>query len=184
MKRIPLLTLLIAAAVPLAAQIQIPGWTSAGSLDNLAAKAKDFVNITLDSSMLQLATSFFSKNDQPDGPGLKKLISGLKNIAIRKYSYAEEGQYNPADLQPIRDQLRANGWGVLIGKHDEGGSTDIYSKSVDGHVAGLGVVKVEPKEVTVVYIEGAIDLASLVDLAGHFGVTNLGLPGQKSKTPQ
>ena len=31
-----------------------------------------------------------------------------------------------------------------------------------------------------VCIEGVIDLASLADLAGHFGIPNLGLTGQNS----
>ena len=179
MKRIPFFALFITAAAsfaaPLDAQVQV-------NLDNLAAKAKESVNISLDSSMLRLATNFLSKNDQTDNPGLKKLIAGLKNITVKKYTFAEEGQYNPADLQPVRDQLRANGWGVLLGLHGDknGSATDIYTKSMDGQIAGLGVVKVEPKEVTVVYIEGAIDLASLADLAGHFGIPALGLPGQNS----
>jgi len=177
MKQIPFFALLMAAAVPLcipvSAQVQV-------GLDNLAAKAKDSVNITLDSSMLKLATGFLSKNDQPDAAGLKKLIAGLKNITVKKYTFAEEGQYKAEDLQPVRDQLRAAGWGVLLGLHEKGGSTDIYSKSADGQIAGLGVVKAEPKEVTVVYIEGAIDLASLANLAGHFGIPALGLPGQNS----
>jgi hypothetical protein len=182
MKRMPFFALLIAAAVPLAvpmsAQAQI-GQVQIG-LDNLASKAKDSVNISLDSAMLRLATGFLSK-DKTEDPGLAKLIAGLKNVTVKKYTFAEEGQYKPEDVQPVRDQLRSAGWGVMLGLHGgKGGSTDIYSKSEDGHVAGLGVVKLEPKQVTVVYIEGAIDLASLANLAGHFGIPALGLPGQKS----
>jgi hypothetical protein len=161
-------------AVPLAAQVP-------SAPDLLAAKAKDTVNINLDSSMLHLATGFLSKNDQAENPGLKKLIAGLRNISVKKYTFAEEGQYRPEDLQPVRDQLHAAGWGTFLGMHgDKGGSTDIYTKSVDGQIAGIGVLKAEPKQVTVVCIEGAIDLASLADLAGHFGIPALGLPGQNS----
>jgi hypothetical protein len=177
MKRIPFFALLIAATVPLAlpasAQVQV-------GLDNLAAKAKDSVNISLDSAMLRLATSFLSK-DKTENPGLAKLVAGLKNVTVKKYTFAEEGEYKAEDVQPVRDQLRTAGWGVLLGLHgDKSGSTDIYSKSEDGHIAGLGVVKLEPKQVTVVYIEGAIDLAGLAGLAGQFGIPPLGLPGQNS----
>ncbi|HEY1760848.1 MAG TPA: DUF4252 domain-containing protein [Bryobacteraceae bacterium] len=188
MKRISFIALLIAAAAPLC--VPLPAQVSAmaaipASPDLLAAKAKDTVNINLDSSMLHLATGFLSKNDQADNPGLKKLIAGLKNISVRKYSFAEEGQYKPEDVQPVRDQLRAAGWGTFLGFHgDKGGSTDIYTKSADGQIAGIGVVKVEPKQVTVVCIEGAIDLASLAELAGHFGIPALGLPGQSSDQKQ
>src|ERR1700733_9706720 len=110
MKRIPLFALLIAAALPLAAQFQ-------SAPDLLAAKAKETVNFILDSATLRLATSFFTKNDQPDNPGFKKLIAGLKNVSVKKYTFVEEGQYQAEDLQPLRDQLRASGWGVLLGLH-------------------------------------------------------------------
>jgi|HubBroStandDraft_1064217.scaffolds.fasta_scaffold255870_2 hypothetical protein len=178
----PFFALLVAAALPLAVQVnaQIPA-----APDLLAAKAKDSTNLTLDSSMLKLATGFLSKNDQADNPGLKKLIAGLKSISVKKYTFAEEGQYKPEDVQAVRDQLRASGWGTFLGLHpDKGGSTDIYTKSADGQIAGIGFVKAEPKQVTVVCIEGAIDLASLADLAGKFGIPALGLPGQKSKEDQ
>jgi hypothetical protein len=177
MKRIPFLALLTAAAtslaVPMNAQIQI-------GLDSLASKAKESVNISLDASMLRLAGNFLSKSDQTDNPGFKKMISGLKNITVKSYTFAEEGQYKAEDLQPIRDQLRTAGWGSVIGVHEKGESTDIYTKSVDGQIAGLAVVASEPKEVTVIYIEGAIDLSGLANLAGHFGIPDLPIPGVKS----
>jgi hypothetical protein len=176
MKRIPFFALLLAVAAPLAVPVsaQVPI-----GLDNLAAKAKESVNISLDSSMLRLATGFLSK-DKSINPEIQKLITGLKNITVKKYTFAEDGQYKPEDVQPIRDQLRTAGWGVLLGKHDDDGTTEIYSKSEGGQMAGIGVVKTQAKEVTVVYIEGTIDLAGLAGLAGQFGIPPLGLPGQNS----
>src|SRR5580700_10722773 len=109
------------------------------SLDGLASKAKD--------------------------PQIQKLIAGLKNITVKKYNFAEEGQYKPEDLQPVRDQLRAAGWGVMIGKHEKGENTDVWAKSEGGLMTGIAVVKADPKQVTVVYIEGAIDLVGLAGLA-------------------
>lgn len=165
-----------ASVLPLDAQVQF-------KLDNLASKAKESVDISLDSSMLRLAGNFLSKKDQkdqPDNPGFKKLISGLKNITVKSYTFAEEGQYKAEDLQPVRDQLRAAGWGTVIGVHEKGENTDIYSKSEGGQIAGLAIVTSEPKEVTVVYIEGVIDLSGLADLAGHFGIPNLPIPGVNS----
>jgi hypothetical protein len=171
-----LLITFAAASVPLVspldAQMQF-------KLDSLASKAKESVDISLPSSMLQLASGFLSK-DKSVNPEIQKLIAGLKNITVKTFTFAEEGQYKPEDLLPIRDQLRAAGWGVLVGKHDDGGATDIYAKSEGGQIAGLAVVKAEPKEVKVVYIEGAIDLAGLAGLAGQFGIPPLGLPGQNS----
>jgi hypothetical protein len=48
-------------------------------------------------------------------------------------------------------------------------------------MTGIAVVKADPKQVTVVYIEGAIDLVGLAGLAGQFGIPPLGLPGQKNQ---
>ncbi len=175
MKHTPFILLIAFAAasvLPLDAQIQF-------KLDNLASKAKESVDISLPLPMLQLASGFLSK-DKSMNPEIQKLISGLKNITVKKYSFAEEGQYKPEDLQPVRDQLRAAGWGVLLGKHDADGTTDIYAKSEGGQIAGIAVLKTEPKEVKVVYIEGAIDLAGLANLTGQFGIPALGLPGQNS----
>src|ERR1035438_488250 len=126
MKRIPVVALLITAAgLPLAAQaVQL-------SLDGLASKAKDAVDISLPLPMLQMASGFLSK-DKSMNPEVQKLITGLKNITVKKYTFAEEGQYKPEDLQPVRDQLRAAGWGVLIGKHEKGDNTDIWGKSEGG----------------------------------------------------
>ena len=175
MKRLRVVALLIAAvALPMAAQtVQL-------SLDSLAAKAKDAVDISLPLPMLQMATGFLSKDKSMD-PQIQKLIAGLKNITVKKYNFAEEGQYRPEDLQPVRDQLRAAGWGVMIGKHEKGENTDIWAKSEGGLMTGIAVVKADPKQVTVVYIEGAIDLVGLAGLAGQFGIPALGLPGQKSQ---
>jgi hypothetical protein len=177
MKRIPLFALLVtAAALPLAAQ------TLQLSLDNVASKAKSSSDISLPLPMLQMASGFLSKDKSMD-PQIQKLIAGLKNITVKKYSFDEEGQYRPEDLQPVRDQLRAAGWGVLIGKHEKGDNTDVWGKSEGGLMTGIAVVKAEPKQVTVIYIEGAIDLVGLAGLAGQFGIPS-GLPGQKSQPGQ
>ena len=92
-------------------------------------------------------------------------------------------------MQPVRDQLRAAGWGVFLGMHGKGQNTDVFTKSDGGDIAGIAVVKAEPKEVRVIYIEGAIDLVGLANLAGQFGIPDLGIPGvssdsKKSKATQ
>src|SRR5271163_2598813 len=104
MKRIPFFALLISAALPLTAQIQF-------GLENLASKAKNTVDISLPAPLLQMASGFLSK-DKSANPEILKLVAGLKNITVKTFTFAEEGQYKPEDLQPVRDQLRAAGWGV------------------------------------------------------------------------
>ncbi len=164
------------AALPLAAQIQF-------GMDGLAGKAKESVDISLDSAMLKLAGNFLAGNKAQD-PGFQKVISGLKNITVKSYTFTEDGQYNTADLEPVRRQLRSAGWGKMFGVHEKGGETEIYTKSEGGQIAGLTVLAAEPKELTFVSIEGAIDLSKLADLAGHFGIPALPIPGVKSNDSQ
>lgn len=159
-------------AVPLAAQIQV-------DLSGLAAKAKESVDISLDSAMLKLAAGFLT-GKKSDDAGLQKTLSGLKNITVKSYTFAEEGQYKVEQLDPIRTQLRAAGWGKTFGVNEKSGQTDIYTKSEGGQISGVTVLVAEPKELTVVSIEGVIDLSKLADLAGHFGIPDLPIPGQKS----
>lgn len=175
MKRTSLILLLAAAAaVPMAAQIQF-------DLQNVAAKASGTVDISLDSAMLKMASSFFSGNKSQDNADVQQLVSGLKNITVKSYTFAQEGAYRDSDLNSARTQLRNAGWNHMIGVHESGkeGSTDIFSKSQAGKIAGIAVIAEEPKELTVVYIEGSIDLNKLAGLAGHFGIPQLPIPGQK-----
>jgi hypothetical protein len=163
---------LTTAALPAAAQIQF-------GLENLASKAKDSVDISLPLPMLQLASGFLSK-DKSVNPEIQKLVAGLKNITVKQYTFAQQGQYRPDDLQPVRDRLRTAGWGVFLALHQKDEAMDIYTKPDGVQIGGIAVVRAEPKEVTVVYIEGSIDLVGLANLAGQFGIPDLGLPGQNS----
>lgn len=176
MKRVSVFAvLMMAAVVPLAAQIQIP-------LDSLAAKASDTSGISLDSSMLKLAGNFLAGNKAQD-PGFQKVMSALKSIAFKKFTFAEEGQYQPAELAPLYTQLRSSGWGEMITMQRKGGQSTFYTKSDGGQISGLTVIATAPKQVVVVSVEGTIDLAKLAALAGHFGIpADLPLPDQKDAT--
>ena len=92
MRRV-LLLIAMAALAPAAvqAQIQITG------LDQLAAKAKESVDITLDPAMLQMAARFLgSANSGSKGkarirPGLYSRT--LKAIQVKSFEFAAESQY-------------------------------------------------------------------------------------------
>jgi len=67
------------------------------------------VDVTLDASMLQLASGFLSKDD-PDEAQVKKLVSKLKGVYVRSFEFDKEGQYSMSDVEAIRSQLRGPGW--------------------------------------------------------------------------
>ena len=167
--------LFLAPSARLAAQIQI-------NLDSLAAKAKEHTEINLDSATLQMASSFLGSRSS-DNPKVKSLLSGLKAISVRNYAFEKEGEYRPEDLQPIRAQLRAPGWSKIVSSEEKGGKeiSEIYTKSDQGKIVGVAVLNAEPKEISIVYIDGTIDLAALADLGGTFGIPNIPIPNQKGK---
>jgi hypothetical protein len=171
-----LLAVGIAAALilPLAAQdVKMPV-----NLDRLAEHATETVDVTLDSSMLQLASRFLSKDD-PDQVHVKQLVSKLKGVYVRSFEFDKDGQYSKGDVEAIRSQLKTPSWTRIVGvKSTKGGdNSEIYLKRNGDQVAGLVLINAEPKELTIVHIDGAIDPAELSELGGHMGIPKLDKPG-------
>jgi hypothetical protein len=166
----------LVAVGPLSAQIQI-------GLDQLASKAKETVDITLDGAMLQLAGKFFSgsKSDDSDSSKAKNLLSNLKAISVKNFEFAQEGQYRQEDLDPIRAQLKTPGWSKILSDHSDKETSEIYTKSDGTRITGFAILAAEPKELTVVYIEGTLDLADLAQLGGRFGIPAGVVPDGKGK---
>ena len=159
--------LLISALLPLAAQeIKIPA-----SLEKLAAKADETVDVTLDASLLKLAGRFLS--DKDDSAATKKILAGLQSITVRSYEFSQEGQYDPADLDEIRAQVKGAQWSRIVGlrsKKDRE-NVDVYFKDGgNGNLGGIVVLCAEPAELTIVSVVGTIDPSQLASLGGQFGI--------------
>lgn len=166
------------ALAPLAAQdIKIPP-----SLDRLAAKATDVVDVTMDSNLLQLAGRFLSDKDSDDA-NVKKLISGLKGIYVRSYEFAKTGEYQESDVEPIRAQLHTPAWSRIVGVRSQksGENSEIYVKTGSHKIGGLVILSTEPKQLTIVSIEGSIDPDQLNELGGHFGIPKVETRKDKDK---
>jgi hypothetical protein len=151
------------------------------TLDKLAEKASDSVTISLDGNLLQLASRFLS-NDDPDQAQIKKLVASLKGIYVRNFEFDKVGEYQASDLEPIRGQLKDPKWKniVQVRGHD---NADVLLRQENEHViSGLAVIVAEPKELTVVYIDGPIDMDGLSKLAGNFGIPeDIGAKVEKEK---
>ncbi|HEX4166935.1 MAG TPA: DUF4252 domain-containing protein [Bryobacteraceae bacterium] len=144
------------------------------SFGRLSERATESVDVTLDSSMLQLASGFLSQEDQ-DEAHVKKLIGKLRGVYVRSFEFDKEGQYSMADVEAIRDQLKVPTWTRIVGVHSlKGDNSDVFVKKNGDAIAGLVVIATEPKELTVVHIDGAIDPQELSQLSGHMGIPQLG----------
>ena len=166
--KIALITCL--ALAPLGAQeLKLPA-----SLDRLAAKASDVVDVTLDANLLQLASRFLSDKDTDDAK-VKKLIAGLKGIYVKSFEFEKAGEYQDSDVEPFRAQLRSPAWSRIVGVRSQksGENSEVYIKTENGKIGGLAIVATEPKELTIVSIEGSIDPDQLSELGGHFGIPKI-----------
>lgn len=164
--------------LPLAGQdIKIPP-----SIEKLADRASEVVDVTLDASLLQLAARFLPNND-PDTANIKRLVSGLKGIYVRSFQFDKPGEYAASDVDAVRAQLRGPNWSRIVGvrKMKSGEHTEVYLRTESGNITGLTVVAAEAKELTIVNINGPIRPEDLQELGGHFGIPKLdGDSGRKS----
>ena len=165
-------------SIALAGVLALPAWCSDDlkmpvNLDRLAARATESVDVTLDASMLQLASGFLSKDD-PDQVKVKKLVSKLKGVYVRSFEFDKTGQYSATDVEGIRSQLKSPNWSRIVGVNsNKGENTEIYMKKDGDQIAGLVVIDAEPKELTVVHIDGPINPEELSELGGHLGIPKM-----------
>ncbi len=152
-------------------------------LEQLAARAAEVVDVTLDSSMLQFATKFMDNKDADDAQA-KALITGLKGIYVRSFEFSKPGEYTEQDVESLRAQLKPPVWSRVVGVRSkkQGENADVFFKMDNGKVMGLAIIAAEPLELTFVHIDGPIDPDKLGDLTGHFGVPKVEMP--KSKPPK
>lgn len=146
------------------------------NFEKLAAKAREIVDVTIDGSILGLASGFLS-SAKPDEARVKELIAGLKGIYVKSYEFDVEGAYSNADVEAVRAQLAAPGWSRIVGVRSRtaGEIVEVYTRLDGAKMTGLAIIAAEPKEFTVVNIVGSIDLSKLRELEGQFGIPRMGL---------
>lgn len=160
------LALSFAVAVPASAQkinLDFPG---------LADRAEEVVDVTLDASMLRLAAKFFSSRN-PDERAVKEMIGGLTGIYVRSYEFAEDNAYDRSLVDRVKSQLGPT-WKAFVNVRSKTKeNVTIWADMHGDRVTGLVVISVEPREFTVVSIEGPIDIDRLADLSGQFGIPEI-----------
>jgi hypothetical protein len=151
------------------------------SLERLAPRAKETVNIEIDGFLIKFAGSILS-DDEADERAVKEIISGLKGVYVRSYEFKKEGEFSDADIVGIREQLRAPGWSRIVDVKSLGVELDddeIYVATNGGRVEGLVLLDIEPKEVTVINIVGSLDIEKLKKLEGNLGIPRIHIKRKK-----
>lgn len=180
MTRQPILTSLLVGTLALgtapatAQQLELP------DLSRLASSATDVVDVSVDRALLELAATFMSGGGED--AQLKALMSSLRGIYVKSFTFAEDGAYDPAVLESVRRQLSTGQWSRLVSARSaaDGSDTAVYLWRNGDTPGGLAVLSSGPRELTLVNIVGTIDLAQLRALQGQFGVPDLKL-GQTGK---
>jgi hypothetical protein len=154
------------ASTAFAQDVKIPP-----NIENLSAKAKETVEVTMDGPMLRWASKFLSADD-PDEEKAAKLVANLKGIYVRSYEFDTDGAYPMADVDALRAQFHSPTWSRVVGVRSEhdGDNVDVYFKMENDKMAGIVVIAAEARELTVVSIEGPLEVEQLADLGGEFGV--------------
>lgn len=167
MKRLFLLAVL---ALPLSAQSTF----DFSLLDKLGANAKNKTKITISPEMMKLASGMLGNDKETES--VKKLVANVNTMTVRSYEYAEKGQYNDADLAPLRDYLKRQKWSQMVDSEEDGEHSEIYLQPQGpGKVGGMAIIAAEKKEVTVVFISGSLGIDDLSKLSGQMGIPDIKL---------
>ena len=166
-----------ACAAPAGAQTAAAaGRLRLDSLERLAPKAAESVNIEIDGILIKFAGSLLSDKDA-DERAVKELVEGLRGVYVRSYEFKSAGQFTDADVAALREQLRAPGWSRVVDFESlDFGDAEVYMATAAGRVEGFALLVVEPRELTVVNLVGSLDLDKLKRLGD-----NLTLPRVRVK---
>jgi hypothetical protein len=176
----PLVALLLIAAAAVATRAQ-DSRLQLSSLDHLAAKASQSVDVNIDEKLIRIALKVFSDQD-PEERKVKDVVAGIKGIYVKSFEFENEGQYTAADMETIRAQLRGPGWTRLVNvMSKKEGNLEVYLLMNGEMVGGLAVLSSDVRELVVVNIVGPVDLEKLAKLEGQFGIPELDIEA-KPKT--
>ncbi len=127
-------------------------------LDALAAKATEKTEINLDGATL--AQALESQAAKKSG-----FLNGVKAFSLRSYEFAKEGEYSDRDLEPLRKQAGdGSGWSRMLSVKEKDESIEIYILHRGDQMGGFLLIAAEPKELTVIYADGEVQLAQIQEL--------------------
>jgi hypothetical protein len=144
----------------------------------LAARAANVTEVTLDKNMLGFAAKFMDSKEK-DQAQASQLIQGLDGIYVRDYEFDKEGEYSMDDVEKLRQAIETPEWTAMVRDRERKGAemTDVMVKMVNGENKGMFILSAEPKELSIVLILGTIRMDQLGMLKGLGGLGGLGALG-------
>ena len=129
------------------------------NLDAIAAKATDKTEVDLSGPALSILAKTGNMK------GLDGVLSNLTGVTVRSYEFAKGRQYDDRDLEPLRKQVSgSSGWSRIVSVKEDRETTEIYMFTASGKPAAFLVISAEPEELTLVHVQGTIQVAQLQEL--------------------
>jgi hypothetical protein len=149
---------------------------------DLAAKASNATEVTLNKDMLGFASKFMNGKDK-DQAAASQLIQGLDGIYVRDYEFDKEGAYSMDDIEKLRQAIETPEWTPMVRDRERKGAeiNDVMVKMVNGETKGMFILSAEPKEISIVLILGNIRMDQLGMLKGIGGLGALGNVQKETK---
>ena len=99
---------------------------------------------------------------------------------VRVFEFDGPGGFTQADLQPVRDQLKAPQWKRIVIVQEGSELTEVWiSQDATNNPNGLFILSAEENELTIVNVIGKIDLSNLGALGGQLGIPQMDVPNKK-----
>jgi hypothetical protein len=155
-------------------------------LNGLETKAQDVVEVNIDGKLLDLAKRVLVKVNDQDAKKVGQAISGLKGIYVRVYNFANENEYNVADVEEIRSQLNSPGWEKLANVRSKKNNqkVDVFTMFTGDVMSGVAVVVSESKSIAVVNVIGPIDIDLLAELSGKLNIPKIEIERESQEKPK
>jgi hypothetical protein len=144
-------------------------------LNGLETRARDVVEVNIEGKLLDLARRVMTKSKDADAQKVSEAIKDLKGIYVRVYNFENENEYNAADVDEIRAQLKAPGWERLANVRSKKNNqkVDVYTMFTGDVMSGVAVVVSESKSIALVNVIGPIDLDLLAELSGKLNIPKI-----------
>lgn len=151
-------------------------------LDRLSSKAREKSTVDLGPEQLRaLATG--GKGMEGDVAQAFAAIKGLRHVTVRSLEFEKAGEYTKADVDQLRGQLKkVVTCSPMVQHESDGEMAEVYMCSGKEGMT-IAVIAAEPKELTLVYLDGNIDFSALSALGGLGELGRMGT-AKKAEAPK
>jgi hypothetical protein len=170
-----MLALLPVLSVAQAARLRMPDFSE------LAGKARESVDISLDGDTLKMARGFLG--GRGNDAEFADAVKDLQGIYVKVFSFDKPNMYSMRDVDSVVSQVENQGWKKLMSIRDKTDRVEMWMHS-DNSDGGMLFVATEPDELVLINIVGKVDLETLSRLQGRLGVPMMpGVPGIRPPSP-